>query len=481
MKVCIVGGGSAGWMTATTFIRSLDSDITLIESPNIPTSGVGESTLGGIQDWIRLVGIGADELSFIKETNGTIKHSIKFTNFLKKDSGSFHYPFGKIDCEPEYWWSLYMHGMDEIFGDISFNDYALDVNHVALLAERGKINMEDIHAYHFDAIKFGQYLRKAYCKEVNHIKANVIGYEKQNENIKNIKLDNGNTIEADLFIDCTGFASKLLGEFLNEPFISYNDKLPNDSACATHIPHVNKKKMRPYTECTAINNGWVWNIPLWDSIGTGYVYSSQHISHEDAKQEFINHLGTDDCEFKHIPMKIGRYNRTFVKNVVAIGLSAGFLEPLESNGLLTLHENLITLYGLLKRGKVSNLLKDYYNKATSVNFDEWADFIAVHYAFTQREDTPYWKDIFNRVYDIRGSDNYERYGLSAYTLELYKFKRFTHLHTGFHYIASGMNVSPYMESDPEIDNSEMWQKWEDIISTKPTLYEHLKNEVYVET
>ena len=307
------------------------------------------------------------------------------------------------------------------------------------MAEKGKINLSAQYAYHFDAIKFGQYLRKAYCKEVNHIKANVIDCEKQYDNIKSIKLDNGNTIEADLFIDCTGFASKLIGEFLNEPFISYNNKLPNDSAWATHIPHVNKKKMRPYTECTAINNGWVWNIPLWDKVGTGYVYSSKHISHEDAKQEFITHLGTDECEFKHIPMRIGRYKRTWVGNVIAIGLSAGFLEPLEGNGLYTVHSNLINLYKTLRRGKPSKILKDYYNDSTALEFDEFADFIIIHYAFTQREDTPYWKDIFNKTYDISNPD---MDGLLSYCRDLYTLNYFRKPNRGFPYIASGMGICP---------------------------------------
>ena len=475
MKVCIVGGGSAGWMTATTFIKCITDDITLIESPNIPTSGVGESTLGSIQNWIDLIGIRADELSFIKETNGTLKHSIKFTNFLEKDSGSFHYPFGKIDCDAESWWNLYMH--DTL--NMSFNDYALDVSHVALLAEKGKINMGDTHAYHFDAIKFGQYLKKEYCKEVNHITANVINYEKQNENIKNIKLDNGNTIEADLFIDCTGFASKLIGEFLNEPFISYNNKLPNDSAWATHIPHVNKKKMRPYTECTAINNGWVWNIPLWDKVGTGYVYSSKHISHEDAKQEFITHLGTDECEFKHIPMRIGRYKRTWVGNVIAIGLSAGFLEPLEGNGLYTVHSNLINLYKTLRRGKPSKILKDYYNDSTALEFDEFADFIIIHYAFTQREDTPYWKDIFNKTYDISNPD---MDGLLSYCRDLYTLNYFRKPNRGFPYIASGMGICPLQSITHDYKEclkiKELNKKWEEEIKNLPPMYDYLKEYIY---
>ena len=191
----------------------------------------------------------------------------------------------------------------------------------------------------------------------------------------------------------------------------------------------------------------MWKIPLWDSIGTGYVYSSKHISHEDAKQEFIDHLGTSDCEFIHIPMKIGRYKRTWVKNVVAIGLSGGFIEPLESNGLFTVHQNLLALYKTLRRGKVSQLLKDFYNKGMNVNFDTFADFVAVHYAFTQRTDTSYWKDIFNKEYDNMGLDTFERYGFILYAYELYRDNKYQHLSSGFHYIAASMGLIPFVEEN----------------------------------
>ena len=477
MKICIVGGGSAGWMTATTLVRLLEDDITLVESPSINTIGVGESTLGHIRDWIDLVGIRDSENDFIRETGASLKHSIKFTNWLKKDSGSFHYPFGeKPLIDPAMWWRCRNTTPDEI----SCNTYGQEVNPIGLLAERGKVNREVNYAYHFDATKFGEFLRERYCQDVNHIFANVIGY-----NGDSISLDDGQEIEADLFIDCTGFRSLLLGGFLKEPFISYDDLLPNDSAWATHIPYTDKERqLVAYTECTAINNGWVWNIPLWDNRGTGYVYSSKHISHKDAKQEFIDYLGTSDGEFRHISMKIGRYKRTWVKNVVAIGLSAGFIEPLESNGLLTVHENLKSLYTVLRRGKPSQLMKDYYNFGTAGALDTFAQFVAIHYGLTQREDTQYWRDIFNKQYDMEMKPPV--YGIPAFASDLFIGRTSEYDKRGTHYIESGMNLSPIIHNVGNSINclsqrKQFNEEWEEKVNNLPTLYEYLKKTIYFKT
>ena len=476
MRICIVGGGSSGWMTATTFIKLLNyEEVSLVESPNIPISGVGESTIQQIRGWMNLIGI--DEEEMIRETNGSLKHSIKFTNFLKKDSGSFHYPFGQAIYNPNQWW--------ENINNTSPNKYAENINPVALVAERGKFDKSTSYAFHFDAVKFGHYLKKTYCSNVNHITAEVVGCEKGENGIECLKLDNGDVVKADLYIDCSGFKSLLLGKYMEEPFIPYDHLIPNDTAWATQVSYTDKEKqLVAYTECTAIDNGWVWNIPLWERIGTGYVYSSKHVSDEDAKQEFISHLqskgfDTSECIFKRIPMRIGRHEKTFVKNVVAIGLSAGFIEPLESNGLFTVHQNLIDLYKTLRRGKPSQFMKDLYNSATSLSFDEFADFVAVHYTFTQREDTPYWRDNFNRSYELVGSSNFDKYGLTAFSRELYKFSSYSNLSSGFHYVASGMNVSAYTDihfgiNDMNINNS----KWEDTVEKLPTLFEYLSSHLY---
>ena len=150
-------------------------------------------------------------------------------------------------------------------------------------------------------------------------------------------------VKADLFIDCTGFSALLIDKALKEPFESFEDVLPNNSAWATKMPYKNKKKeLVGYTNCTAIDNGWVWNIPLWSRIGSGYVYSDKYISDDDALLQFQKHIKKgDELEYKHIKMRTGIHKRTWVKNVCAIGLSAGFIEPLESNGLYTVHEFLL--------------------------------------------------------------------------------------------------------------------------------------------
>ena len=371
-KIVIVGGGSAGWMSAAALIRAYpNKDITVIESPNVPTVGVGESTLGQFRHFCHFLQI--DNKDFMASCDASFKMSIQFTDFYEKDSGSFHYPFGQVVHNPKEWW--------ENSNLLSTNKYAEDINPVALVAESGKFDRSTSYAFHFDAVKFGQYLRKTYCNAVKHVTAEVIGCKKGENGIEYLKLDNGDIVEADLFIDCSGFKSLLLGEYMEEPFIPYDHLIPNDTAWATQVSYTDKEKqLVAYTECTAIDNGWVWNIPLWDRIGTGYVYSSKHVSDEDAKQEFIIHLqskgfDTSECVFKRISMRIGRHKRTFVKNVVAIGLSAGFIEPLESNGLFTVHQNLIDLYKTLRRGKPSQYMKDIYNSATSLSFDEFADFV----------------------------------------------------------------------------------------------------------
>ena len=176
--------------------------------------------------------------------------------------------------------------------------------------------------------------------------------------------------------------------------------LPNNSAWATRIPYTNKKKeLNLYTNCTAYNNGWIWNIPLWSRMGTGYVYSDKFISDDDALKEFKTYLGKRDLDFKKIKMRVGIQKRLWVKNVVAIGLSAGFIEPLESNGLYSVHEFLFHLSRTLRRDVVTQYEKDAFSFACKHAFYVFAEFVAMHYALSQRTDTPYWKANFNKTWD----------------------------------------------------------------------------------
>ena len=439
MKILIVGGGSAGWMTATTLQSQFPNySISLIESPNIKTVGVGESTLGQIQDWLRIVGINYQD--FLTKVDGSIKLSIKFTDFYKKGQ-SFHYPFGLAaiaDNEggANAWWLKKI-----INPNVPLSDYA-DCIYPYQMAYTNQNKFDPLDkaiqfAYHFDATKFGLWLRDYYCTKVKHIKEEIETVEQDENGIVSLN----NKYKADLYIDCTGFRSLLLGKTLNVPFESYNDLLPNDSAIATRIPYKDKtKELVPYTNCTAIENGWVWNIPSWQRIGTGYVYSSKFVDDDTALTELQNHLGTKEFDYNKIKMRVGIHKELWVKNVVAIGLSSGFIEPLESNGLFSVHEFLLSLVRNLQRGKFSQIDRDSFNYHCKTIFKDFAEFVALHYALSHRQDTEYWKANFNKKWlEICDSN-------SSYTDLIYRknfLRNYNNVHeNGIHCIAAGSNFAP---------------------------------------
>lgn len=447
----IIGGGSAGWMTAATLVRKLrpGSKITLIESPNISTVGVGESTIGGISNWMEILDINRPE-EFIKETDGTIKLSIRFEDFYKKNDGGFHYPFGhpvtfgnKEGGNDWYYKKMIQPDTPKTdFADCMFAQMAM-VNANTLSKNFPSFNYKGDKAYHFDATKFGLYLKDKIClpEGVQHVLGNVVEDKikvDEDGNVSEITLDNGETYTADLWIDCTGFKSMLLGGALNEPFVTFEDMLPNNSAWATRLPYKDKKKeLNLYTDCIAHNNGWVWKIPLWTRWGTGYVYSDKYISDEDAKEEFkqfikdrnYDGLNVDELEFRKIKMRVGRHERIWVKNVCAIGLSAGFIEPLESNGLYSVHEFLRVLIQIIgqSRGNYSNFDRENFNFQTTRMFDGFASFVAMHYALSHRDDTPYWQDVqqrdFEKAYDdimAKSVSNVNRGYLNHFTEMFYR-------------------------------------------------------------
>ena len=449
-KIIIVGGGSAGWMTAATLIKAYpDKDITLIESPNVPTIGVGESTLAGIRDWTKFLEI--DEKDFLKHTDGIYKLSIKFTDFYKKGE-SFHYPFGTPNttgniADTNDWWFK-----KELFPNTPNSDYADCIFPVMGMVHENKMTdsfhdfrQETNTAFHFDATKFGLWLKDNYClpRGVKHIQEDIVDIHQDENGIKSL---NGK-YEADLFVDCTGFKSLLLGETFEEPFESLEDKLPNNSAWATKLPYTDKEEqLRAYTNCTAIENGWVWNIPLWNRIGTGYVYSDKFVDDETALEEFKKHLGRDDLEFKNIKMRTGIHRRLWVKNVVAVGLSAGFIEPLESNGLYSVHGFVIELVRNIRRGTISQWDKDNYtSKCKSMHYS-FAEFVGSHYALSHRDDTEYWKANNNKewssdIIDWTPASDASGYFDTAYQRN-FDFRFPYDKGEGFHCIAAGMNWAP---------------------------------------
>ncbi len=440
MKIIIVGGGSAGWMTASTLESQFPNyDISLIESKNISTVGVGESTIAQITDWLRLLKI--EDNNFIKYVDGSYKLSIKFTDFYTKGE-NFHYPFGQPAIGGTHsgtndWWIKKVINSKTPYTDYVDCIYPLQMAYV----NQNKFDIKEVQrAYHFDATKFGLWLKNNYCKKIKHIIDDVVSIEQDENGIKSLN----NKYKADLYIDCTGFKSLLLDKTLKEPFESYSDMLPNDSAWATRIQYKNKKKeLVPYTNCTAIENGWVWNIPLWSRIGTGYVFSSKFVDDETALKEFKKHLGQEDLEFKKIKMRVGIHKRLWVKNVVAIGLSAGFIEPLESNGLYTVHEFLVKLIRNLGRENISQWDRDNFNFQCKHMFREFSEFVALHYALSHREDTEYWINCKNKSWEssLINLEHRSYSGLKeAVWQRTYDYRYPTT--SGLHCIAAGMHWGP---------------------------------------
>ena len=527
--VLIVGGGSSGWMTAAALCRQNPNiKVALVESQNVPTIGVGESTIGHINEYLNLIGLKDED--WMQYCNATYKTSIKFINFrenpVEDKPHTFHYPFGIFDFTDKprglMDWFINKARHPEIdpsnFGEF-FHDSVLMTDRNKMTnnkdhALRG-FNFDADTAYHMDASLFGQYLRDKIClpSGIQHFHANVTGV-KQNDDgsIKCVETDTHGEIHADLFIDCTGFKSLLLEQTLNVPFESFGNHLLNDRAIATVIPYIDiEKEMECVTSCTAIESGWVWNIPLWNRIGTGYVYSSKYATEEEAEAQFRKHLKSksmvigdearaDAAEIRHIKIKHGVHKRAWEKNVVGIGLSNGFIEPLESTGLMLTHEGIVKLTHALRMrdGHVTKYDIDMFNFAFYEQITGFRNFIAQHYALSMRNDTPYWKAVSEQVtYSDDMVDN--KTGLVSNFQDMaYKLHRgnsFTNDMSGIVYIAAGMGYVPltpskadyldkrYLEEPLYYDR--IYKTWLDHkevalerIEKMPTHYEFLKNTIY---
>jgi tryptophan halogenase len=518
-SILIVGAGSSGWMSAAFLKRTFpEKKITVIETPDYQTVGVGESTLADITNFRDYLGI--NEKDFVRQTNASLKMSIKFTDFYDKNSGSFHYPFRNADLSDplltqEAWMqlkALYPNTPVQDFARCFFPSAALYENNKFMDNDGrlGNFNRKTDVAYHFDATKYGNWLRDSYCLPAGVIRVvgTVADVELNDDGIDRLILSNGSEVSADLYVDCTGFSGLLISKYLKEPFISFSDLLPNNRAWAVQVPYIDREKeLEPFTNCTAINNGWCWNIPLWSRLGTGYVYSDKFISPEDAAEEYKQYLMSDkmviprtkkqveQLSFKDIKMRVGIHNRTFVKNVVAIGLSAGFIEPLESNGLFTVQWFLNDLAKVLLRTTVTQWDRDVYNKSTFLTYKRFADFVALHYALSIRSDTDYWKNISKKSFSTSLLSKEEVLGDDFSKISFYKMSHNTQMPTtGATYITIGMNYPIYDYIDHFVGNHGFSNKekidkikngfearkkyWAEATADAPSLYQYLKDNYY---
>ena len=406
--VTIVGGGTAGWLAAGILHAGLnrrgddrDVRISVIESPNIPTVGVGEATTISMN--LTLNQLGLDERDFLKQCNGSFKCAVKFANWNHDAEGgpiTFWHPFSRQG---------YLHGYNAVyhflkaakaggqpdFGDAMFPSMAAIKDCRAPRGADGP-DYDGLfpYAYHMDAALFAQYMTMyATNLGVEHVRDDVTKVNLDERGfVKSLTLKERGDWPIELVIDCTGFKGLIIKEALGEPFQPYAEQLLCDKALAVQIPYSADEKIESYTTSTALDAGWSWRVPLFTRLGTGYVFSSAFASDDEAIAEFRRYLGLadDHPDPRVISMRIGRSRRSWVKNCVAVGLAGGFIEPLESTSIHFSQMALRWLLEFFPGPDMSPVLAEHYNKVTHNLYEDIRDFIVLHYATSNRGDTPFW-------------------------------------------------------------------------------------------
>jgi tryptophan halogenase len=391
-KVVIAGGGTAGWLTAFSLVTRLGNllDITLIESDQIGTVGVGEATIPTIQTFHRLIGI--DEQEFMAATQATFKLGIMFDNWGQQGDSYIH-SFGEIGQRS--WMAefheLWMAAKAQGFGG-SLEDYCLELKAAKANKFATHIGKKPINfAYHMNATAYAAYLRKKSEKAgVNRIEGRIeTVLNDQEGNISTLILDNKKQILGDVFIDCTGFRGLLIGQNLDVEYEDWSHWLAANSAIAVQTQAV--ESPRPYTRAIAHSAGWQWRIPLQNRVGNGIVYSSQFLSDDVAQSTLMENLtGESITEPRQLRFTTGRRKKAWHKNCIAIGLSSGFLEPLESTSIHLVTTAILRLMKLFPFAGKINLLAEQFNRETRLELETIRDFIILHYKLTERNDSPFW-------------------------------------------------------------------------------------------
>jgi tryptophan halogenase len=401
-KIIIIGGGSAGWMAASYLSKALAGqvEITLIESRKIGRIGVGEATVPSIKE-VLFDFLEIPEEEWMPTCNATFKLGIKYENWSKSlQSGGdyYHHIFGEmpvIENIPlsHIWMKKKLDGFKQ---PLSYACYPAAEISDHLKSPKHSDGTQAVHyAYQFDALKMADFLNSWSIKRgVTHIKDDIICAELAgNGNITSVIAESGEKYFADLFIDCSGFAGILIEKALKEPFISFNDSLLTDSAIAINLPaNPAIEGIRPYTTATALSNGWMWQIPLYERSGNGYVFSSKFMSAEDAEKEMRSLFGkrAEGIESRHIKFRSGRRRHSWVKNCVSFGFASSFLEPLESTGLYFIYAALYQFVQHFPDKTFNPILQNKYNERIAYMVDDVRDFIVMHFCTSPRTDTPYW-------------------------------------------------------------------------------------------
>ncbi|HEU6456586.1 MAG TPA: tryptophan halogenase family protein [Roseateles sp.] len=398
--ICVVGGGTAGWMTALMLATSAYGPrlkVTVLESPQVGIIGVGE----GSTPWLRgfFDGLGIEESEWMPACHATYKSGITFEGWSTKPGFErYFHPFASMLD------NMTMHQfVDNVHARLEGADVHAHPDRffvAAALARQGRgpraqhsFPFDIWYGYHFDAMLLGAFLgRKAVERGVVHLQRHVTQVLlNERGDIDRLQLDGGSTLAADFYVDCTGFSSLLIGQALKTPFIPYAENLFNDAAVA--MPTALDGPLPSQTVSTALRHGWAWKIPLTQRQGNGYVYSSAHCSADQAETELRQHLGLleSDTPARHLKMRVGRMAQQWRRNCVAVGLSQGFIEPLEATALLFVQRTAAMLVEALEQGDIGPAAQDAFNATMRTRFENTRDYIVAHYKTNSRTDTDYWR------------------------------------------------------------------------------------------
>jgi len=393
-RIVVAGGGTSGWLAAVALGKVFGhmAEVTIIESQAIGRIGVGEATIPPLRTFHRLLGI--DEQEFMRETQATVKLGIEFQNWANQGDSYIHsFGVNGKDCWACDFTHFWVAGKKRGLHNDLIGEYCRELQAAkqgkALAGEQSGIN----YAYHLDAGLYAQFLKKQALKHgVKLLDAVIknVNLHEHNGHIASLTFENGDVLLGDLFIDCTGFAARLIHGALNVSFEPYGHYLPCDSAVA--VQSEQNQVFRPYTQAIAHPFGWQWRIPLQHRVGNGLVYSSRHVSDEQALDTLLSNLESKPVsEPKSFKYQTGRRSKAWVKNCIAVGLTAGFLEPVESTSIHLAMSAILRLLKMFQTGDASPALIDEFNRHTREEMDRIRNFIVLHYNATQRDDSSFWR------------------------------------------------------------------------------------------
>jgi tryptophan halogenase len=395
-NILIVGGGTAGWMSAAALAKGTDCKITLIESEQIKTVGVGEATIPSILDFINFLELDQNEV--LKRTNGTFKLGIEFSNWGKLGD-KYHHPFGSYGPEGlnlafwHFWNKGRLLGIADPLKKYCFNDRLANANKFSRGFNIPNSPLNNInHAWHFDATLFAKYLKEVSIGlGVKHIEGQVVGANTNPSSgeITQVQLKSGEFFEADFFIDCSGFKGLLIEETLKTGYEDWSEYLPCNRAIATQSERADP--LTPYTKAIAQSCGWQWRIPLQNRTGNGIVYSSKFTEDKEAEKIMLQTIPektiSDLIKLKFVG---GKRKKIWNKNCIAVGLSSGFMEPLESTSIHLIQETINEFLRMFPRKNNYETSSKRFNKLLETKFLYIRDFLVLHYSATERNDSEFW-------------------------------------------------------------------------------------------